>query len=119
MAADAEDMRLAYSATLGDSFEVALSGASAVSEPLEKGRYEVRLHTVAGASLVWLRQGKNDTLEATAAPPSAPFTVDPADALALNTPLVVLNVRSDKDNRIAGVLDAGTATLSITRVSRK
>lgn len=124
MSAHAADLRHFYAETLGVTQEVALSGASARSGVLEPGRYIVRVRGLATGVRLWLRQG-DVTISAATSAPSTPFelggtVLDAASVRSLNEPLLSLIVRGPdaKDNHLAGILNAGTATLVLTKVSR-
>lgn len=124
MSAEADDLRYHYSETLGRTQAAALtSGASERNaEKLTPGKYVARVRAVAGAATVWLHQG-GSTVNAAAAAPSTPFEIHAtiggaADAAAANKPLATFIVRGESDAYLAGILNAGTATLIITKVSR-
>lgn len=124
MSADANDLRFFYSEHLGNSQEVALSGTSNRSTVLDPGRYIVRVRGAVGAALAWLTQG-HETINAVAAAPNTPFVLNgtvstESDAAAANTPLATFMVKggNGKDAYLAGILNAGTATMVITKISR-
>ncbi len=132
MSAHADDLRHWYAEDLGDSRELALSNTTAALTKLEPGRYIVRVRSVATAVDLWLRFGDEDVVAATAVP-STHFSVGgtiltAADQRALNEVLMRFIVRRSPgyDGRktaksrvaIAGILDAGTAVLVVTKVSR-
>lgn len=122
MAAHANDLRHFYAEHLGDTVEVTLSAASARSIELPPGRYIVRVRGVTTAVRLWLRQG-GSTVVATASAPSTPFEIggsvtDAASVRALNAPLCSIIVAGAGSRYVAGILDAGSATLVLTKVSR-
>jgi hypothetical protein len=119
MAAHADDLRYYYSEHLGQTTEVACSGVVATSPALEPGRYIARVRGAAGAARIWLRlEGA-----ASAAAPSTPFEIggtvaDAASVRAANAPLCTFIVRGTGPNQLSAILDAGTATLVLTKISR-
>ena len=112
MAANADDLRDFYATELGDSILLSAS-ASAVQAALSSGRYAVRYRSIAGAATIWARQG--DT--AAAAAPSTPHDVALFNAASGH--LFTTNVRgTGVKQTLSFVLDAGTAQIVITRISR-
>lgn len=124
MVAEADDLRFFYAEALGPCEILAAVGSGAAVKtgaPLLPGRYLVQFHTVAGATLVWCRQGAHEGVEAVAAAPATPFDVsqDPR-------PTFVCMVRpsgkgggaESQTDGLSFVTDAGTVTVAITRVSR-
>lgn len=121
MSAHADDLRHVYAESLGPSEIVAAGVASAKTSVLPPGRYAVRVRNVAGAALAWFAQGEQSAITATAAVPSTPFDIGgtiltAADRVALAKPLFTTVVRNGQG--IAVILDAGTASVIVTKISR-
>ena len=122
MSAHADDLRHFYAEHLGETVEVSLaSGAAAANaEELPPGRYLVKVRAISGAALLWLRQkaeDENPLRNATAAAPSTPFPLGAGTSAALGEPIATVIVRPGT-GVFSGILDAGTATLVLTKVSR-
>lgn len=116
MSANASDLKDYYSESLVgvcESFAVDTSSKKNV-KPLERGRYAVRFIGMAGATTVWLRQGDSN-VSAQANTPSHPFEFANAPDARLATIIVA---DPEKDGYLAGILNAGTATLVLSRISR-
>lgn len=112
MAANADDLRDFYATDLGNTVTVAAS-TSAAQVTLTPGRYVVRYRSVSGAATVWARQGE----AATAAVPSTPYDV--ALFNAASGYLFTTNVRGFGPKQVLSfILDAGTAQIVVTRISR-
>jgi hypothetical protein len=112
MAANADDLRDFYATDLGDSVAVSASVAAA-QVSLAPGRYLVRYRSIAGAATIWARQGS----AAAAAIPSTPYDV--ALFNASSGYLFTTNVRGSGAKQVLSfILDAGTAQIIVTRISR-
>ena len=124
MSAHADDLRYFYAEDLGDSEEVSASGVTAKTAVLTPGRYVVRVRSVAGgATTAWFRQGVQADVVAASAVPSAPFiiggtTTTAADQRLQNEVLFTFMVRASGKTGLAVILNAGTATVTVTKVSR-
>lgn len=123
MSAHADDLRYFYAEHLGDTVEVSASNVTAVTAALSPGKYMVRVRTAAGgAEVAWFRQGSQATVTAAAAVPSTPYviggtTTTAADQRLQNGVLFTFMVRGSLDG-LAVILDAGTAIVSVTKISR-
>lgn len=121
MSAHADDLRYFYAEHLGGSVEVSLSNvAAANAEELTPGRYQIRVRNIVGAATLWLRQKGEDEQPlrvATAATPTTPFPLGAGTRAALGEPIAVVIVRPGT-GFFSGILDAGTASLILTKVSR-
>jgi hypothetical protein len=119
MSAHADDLRYWYSEDLGRTTELASgSGASAtLSDPLEPGRYMLRVVAWGAATDVWVRQG-DENVAATASAPSTRF-VAPTDPGLSNQPLAFFMVRPGNERTHIAAWGVGAAvTLQLTKISR-
>ena len=129
MAAHADDLRYWYSETIGDTIEVtpvASTSTPLLTEPLQPGRYMLRVLDFNAADL-WVRQGKDGDVEAAATAPSMRFLAH-TDAAELNKPLLTFIVRpgskggddddSDGIDQIAFFTTAAAAVIQVTKYSR-
>jgi hypothetical protein len=119
MSAHADDLRHFYSETLGISQTVAADAVGAKkTTALEKGRYLVQFHTLAGGvNIVWCRQGPQASVLAAAAAPSTPMEVGtpPRPTLTL---MVSSNKPIEGDDGLSFLCDAGTCSVTVTKISR-
>lgn len=116
MSAEADDLRYYYAETLGDSETLTANagGATKNGSSLTPGRYLIQFHTVAGAALVWCRQGPFASVAAAAASPSTPFGVS-----APPYPVFSLIVKPNQGlDGLSFITDAGTCDVTITKISR-
>lgn len=125
MSAHATDLRYFYAETIGATTAVsAASGsATALAEPLEPGRYALRVLGYGGGTAIWVRQGPFGDVTAAAAAPATQFVAS-TDAIVLNAPLITFMVRGDnlgnpsKDNGLSFFSVGGISAVQITKVSR-
>jgi len=124
MSANSTDLRHISAEVLGETVITAMSNSSARTAELVPGRYCARVRTVSTAATLWLRQG-NSAVSAAAAAPSTPFEVSgtvvtAVSVRALNEVLFTFIVRGGEanDGHLAGITNAGTLDLVITKVSR-
>lgn len=120
MAAHADDLRMFYAETIGETVEVSAGAGAAtpLAEALREGRYILRVLDFGGGTSVWVKQGKFGEVEAEAAAPSTQFL---ASTLAgdLNKPLLTFMVRASGKEGLSFFSVGGTARVQITRVSRR
>ena len=118
MSADADDLRYHYAETLSDCTLLAATNAI-VTKQLKPGRYRAKFMDIAGgAARAWVRQGPFATVAATRAVPSTPY-----DLTATPLPSFVFIVRGgnsqpSQSDGLSVILDAGTANLFLTNISR-
>lgn len=126
MSAHADDLRHYYAEHIGPSVVLAAVGsgvAVALPAKLVPGRYMITTQTVAGAALLWIRQGAFGVLPAAVA--AAPCT--PVDLAEIPRQKLTFMVRPDASGNRGGqsiatdglslITNAGTVTVVITRIS--
>jgi hypothetical protein len=115
MAAHADDLRNWYAEALGDSETIAAITGSAKKNvaPFPNGRYLIQFHTLAGGvAIVWCRQGPHGSVAAAKASPSTPMEVSVPPR-----PTLTVMVRDNLDG-LSFITDAGTCSVTITKISR-
>jgi len=127
MAAHADDERYFYAEDLGATIELTLAGAGASeelrAEPLEPGRYMLRVVAWGGCTQLWVRQGAAGDVTAAAQAPSTRFN-PPTDVGFTNAPLVTFMVRpGTRDGKPASDMLAfwgvtAVCTVQVTKISR-
>lgn len=120
MVAHADDLRYFYGESIGRS--VLISGTAGASvkaaEPLEPGRYELRILDFGGGTDVWVRQGVFSDVVAAAAAPSTRFRAH-TNVPDLNRPVTTFMVRAGDLTGLAVFTVGGTGSIvQITKVSR-
>ena len=113
MAAHADDLRHYFAERIGRSevYAGVASGAETVAEPLLPGRYRLHTLAVAGAALLWVRQGEAGKVTAVAAAPSTP--IDLAESPRSQLVFMV----KPSTTGLAFITDAGSVTVVVSRIS--
>lgn len=128
MSAHADDLRYVYAEDLGDTIEqtVGLASTQLRDEPLEPGRYALRVIDFGAATAVWVRQGAHGDVTAAASAPSMRFH-PPTDDGFLNYPMLTFIVReggkgpnpATARNQLAFIgVGAADAVVQVTKISR-
>lgn len=111
MGANSRDLENYYQAELGGSVTLSAGVASARVQLVAGKKYRARfVNPAGGATMAWLLLG-GSTVTATTASPSSPLTT------ADNYTTVEFTARPNR-NYLAAILNAGTASIVITPVSR-
>ena len=127
MSAHADDLRYFYSEHIGPSIVlagVADGAATVLPEKLAPGRYMLHTITVAGAALLWIKQGPFGLLgAAVAAAPNTPLDLaeDPRHKFFFMAKPAGKGAGSERKatDGLSLITDAGTVTVVITRVARE
>lgn len=123
MAANADDLRHFYAERIGATIVISVGTASApLLAPLAPGRYRLSTIAVAGATLLWIRQGAFESLpDAIAGPPLMPIDLgeDPRfKPIFIARPPGQGNTSPGlATDGLKFITDAGTVDVVITRIS--
>lgn len=124
MSAAADDLRYFYAENLGDAEIKSADGTGIEFKDLVPGRYAVRYRTVAGSTVVWVKQTEQGDTTLLNVAPATPFDI------ATNGLLFTFMVRgvspsaqqanvTKPRNRLTFRTNAGTVDIVVTRISRE